>query len=215
VSLLGPTGVNSDGLLSLESPQRLLSGFAGKSMLPTLCAGDLLELRRYRGRSVTRGDVVWFIPPGCSEPVVHRVVKLTGNAAITRGDNAKIEDPWQLAVEAIAAQVVVAHRGAKRHRIHGGWRGAAISRCNRLMCRGAGVAQRMSGVIWRVLSRRWSGVVSRALALEPRVVIFESGGVVVKRLMLGQRPIGQCRNASGSYSIRWPYRLFVQGGKRP
>jgi signal peptidase I len=65
---------------------------SGKSMLPTLAAGDLVLTERSDG--YRPGDVVAFRVKG--KLVIHRVVSGNGVAGYhTLGDNNAAEDPWQ------------------------------------------------------------------------------------------------------------------------
>ncbi len=46
----------------------------GPSMHPTLKLFDLLHVRPYNSREISRGDVIVLTPPGGGSPVAHRVI---------------------------------------------------------------------------------------------------------------------------------------------
>ena len=110
-----------------------LFAHTGPSMNPTLAASDLLEVCPYSGKPPCCGDVILFTPEGFDQPVVHRIVKLSGSGIITRGDNGTADDPWQLKSHEIFGQVIAACRGNNRRRIAGGTMG--LVRAIQLRCR--------------------------------------------------------------------------------
>jgi hypothetical protein len=117
-----------------------LFAHTGPSMNPTLDSSDLLEVRPYRQKHPCRGDVIIFQPEGFDQPVVHRIVKLSGSGIITRGDNGTADDPWQLRPDEVFGQVIAASRRNKRRRIAGGASGmlfASRLRCWKTMYRAA------------------------------------------------------------------------------
>lgn len=61
----------------------------GTSMLPTLEAGDLVVIQGVSFTDLHVGDVIVYNPP-CSatgSSVIHRIVSISGNGVVTRGDN--------------------------------------------------------------------------------------------------------------------------------
>jgi hypothetical protein len=58
---------------------------SGRSMLPTICDGDLLQVEPVEPGEVGRGDIVLFKGEGGFK--AHRVVRKAGNLVVTRGDS--------------------------------------------------------------------------------------------------------------------------------
>ncbi len=101
----------------------LLCGHTGTSMNPTLNATDLLEVKPYGDRMPRSGDVILCTPQGRNQPVVHRIVRVSSNGIITRGDNSSEDDDWKLLPSNIIGRVIAACRGKKRRVIKNGYRG--------------------------------------------------------------------------------------------
>ena len=61
----------------------------GTSMLPTLEGGDLVVIQSATVSQIHVGDIIVYGPPCSSfgESVVHRVVNITADGLITKGDN--------------------------------------------------------------------------------------------------------------------------------
>jgi SynChlorMet cassette protein ScmC len=189
--------------------------YSGPSMNPTLRQGDLMEVLPCGDRSVRAGDVLFIVPPGSSRHVVHRAVSVTSEGIRTRGDNCCQMDPWTLRSSNIAGRVVAAWRGRKRRSIAGARCGEWLARWRRAWRR-----------VWRPVTRRLhpiyralelSGVWRRLLPgdLRPRVIVFGSGKQRHARLMMGQRIIGHLDQATGSWRIHRPFRLFVNQANLP
>ncbi len=79
----------------------------GTSMLPTLEGGDLVVIQNVPLDQIHVGDIVIYGPP-CSalgESVVHRVVGITPQGLITKGDNNQETDQaFHIAVSPITSQ---------------------------------------------------------------------------------------------------------------
>jgi signal peptidase len=79
------------GRLSL---QPALSG----SMRPVFQPGDLVVTQPEPVSSLRQGQVIEFVPPGKTQPYMHRVTRLTQIGAatyiVTKGDANRVADPW-------------------------------------------------------------------------------------------------------------------------
>ena len=67
----------------------------GTSMLPTLEEGDLVVVQSVPFSDLSVGDIIVYDPP-CSATgasVIHRVVGLSGDGVVTKGDNNGYADP--------------------------------------------------------------------------------------------------------------------------
>ncbi len=125
--------------------------YAGSSMSPTLCEGDLLEIVPRGERPVRTGDVILFLPPGGDQPVVHRVVRLTSQGIRTRGDSGTADDPWLLQPADILGQVVAAWRGERRRKI----RGQRVGGCSPMPFAADALSSAASPDCWRPPTTHW------------------------------------------------------------
>jgi len=191
------------------------AAYTGSSMYPTLREPEMVELVPYGNRPVRVGDVVFFLPPGEVNPVVHRVVRATPEGLSTLGDNNTREDAFLLKPERIQGQVVAAWRGQKRRRIPGGWQGRLV--CRRLRWR-LGLFRGSSPLLhplYQALCRR--GWIARLLPapFRPRVVVFQVRGRPHFRLLLGKRIIGRYDDHRNQWLIQRPFHLIVDGRALP
>lgn len=78
-------------ILSTNHPMAAVSS---NSMLPTLTRGDLIFLENTRIDDIKIGDIVGYYNDKNSGFAIHRVVNLTGNFIITKGDaNIVLDNP--------------------------------------------------------------------------------------------------------------------------
>ena len=66
------------------------------SMQPTFSAGDVVLTRPVAVGALREGDVIAFVPPGSTRPLMHRITAIRGGVMTTRGDANGASDPWQL-----------------------------------------------------------------------------------------------------------------------
>lgn len=84
--------------------QTVLSG----SMRPAINPGDLAVTQGVPVGSIRVGDVIAFIPPAESEPVLHRVASLANGVVTTKGDANTVPDPWHVTLSGATAYRLVA-----------------------------------------------------------------------------------------------------------
>jgi len=82
----------------------------GASMLPSLWPGDLLTIHSVQPSKVSRGDVVLFFRE--SRFFVHRVLSVSADRLLTRGDGLPSSDPPVGPNELLGRVVSVARHGA-------------------------------------------------------------------------------------------------------
>lgn len=70
--------------------QPVLSG----SMRPGIQPGDLAVLRPGPVSQLRVGEVIAYLPPGHTLPVMHRVVSIDAGGLVTKGDANNVADPW-------------------------------------------------------------------------------------------------------------------------
>jgi signal peptidase I len=163
-------------LASVSSERESLYAYHGNSMAGTFRPGDYLAIEPVRVADVRHGDVVVYRgqkEAGESEEIVHRVVAITPDGLVTRGDNNPRVDDMPVSQEALLGRVTHVERAGRVHPVWGGrwgllrlralrfWRGArpaiarsgAPGRWGRARCSGAGR---------RYPRRRWPGRRPRA-----------------------------------------------------
>lgn len=182
---------------------------SGNSMYPTLCDGDLLLAVTYSERIPSVGDIIVFKCPREDTLTVHRIMRVTDQGILTRGDNNAGNDPWMLRPDVVEGLVVDAWREGKRIRIISGRKGflsAALKRASRP------VRYRLNSFfqpLYHYLDRR--GIFQGMLLgrLKPKIVIFKGDKGFIRRLVLGKHVVGEFDERRGQWNIRRPFRLFI------
>ena len=75
--------------------QTVLSG----SMRPTAQPGDLAVTEGVPTSSLRVGDVIVFMPPNATVPVLHRIASRDGDVVTTKGDANSVADPWNVTLQ--------------------------------------------------------------------------------------------------------------------
>jgi hypothetical protein len=170
---------------------------------------ELLEVTPYRGRSVRKGDIVVFSPPGQTQKIAHRVVRNDPDGIRTRGDNCFAADDWLLSPDDIIGFVSAVRRRGRRRLILGGMVGSVSSLV--LM---AGVfakwivrpaARRM---YLRLGSPRWfSGILLAAPGT--RCVSFKRISGTELQFLIGRHVVGMRSASDHRWRISPPFRLLL------
>jgi signal peptidase I len=170
--------------------------YTGPSMNPILKAGDLLEVVPYNGRQIRRGDAILFFCPEENRNVVHRVVALGARGIKTMGDNNVYSDPWIVTPEQVVGYVVRAQRGRRWRRIPGGYAGRLA----------AYLVRSVRCALTMLSARRF---------LATRIIAFKRPEGTELQLLLGRRVIGALPPGQSAWTIRRPFRLFVDASSLP
>lgn len=64
------------------------------SMRPGIQPGDVVMVRPVPTDELKVGDVIAYLPPSHTTPVLHRIVSIDSSGLITKGDANNVEDPW-------------------------------------------------------------------------------------------------------------------------
>lgn len=192
-----------------------VAAYVGPSMNPTLREPEMMEILPYGNMAPRVGDVIFFLPPGADQPVVHRIVRVTPEGLSTLGDNNTEEDPYLLPPESLRGRVVAAWRGQNRRKIAGGWQGRLTSRWfrwRRILDHGVSP---LLHPLYQALSC-W-GLIAWLLpaSFRPRVVAFRAHGREQFQLLMGRRLIGRFDDHTNQWQIRRPFHLFVDGRALP
>ena len=199
----------------INSGEIFFCAHIGISMNPTLTKQDLLEIAPYQEIPPKVGDVVLFQTSNSDKYVIHRIINITHEGYITKGDNSDRNDLWTLQKKQIYGRIINAHQGDKCRKIAGG-----------LLGRFAGFSCYMRRkAAWRVVqllrpfykSLCTNGFLHWLIPvrLTPQVATFHSDTHVTHRLLLGKRIIGSFDDSLLQWQIRRPYRLFVDESSLP
>jgi hypothetical protein len=183
--------------------------YIGPSMNPIFKAGDRLQIISYDQGKIRVGDVVVFISPRDGSKVVHRVSSVSSQGIKTRGDNCDQLDQWVLDPKQVLGRVTRAQRRNRRRRIFGGLLG-------RLFAAKVRVIHAMDSRVSCLLRPAYDelarvGIFSRLLPaqMRPRVISFNRDPGIELQLVMGRRVIGRRLPGRTGWSIRRPFRLFV------
>lgn len=181
----------------------------GESMRPLFRPGDRIVFVPCRVEALRRGDVIIFIQPGKKERVVHRVVSTGPDGIRTKGDANPCRDAWGLRQEDIVGRAVSVERECRVIPVAGGLAGRLLNSFIRAFRKSDHLASHVLHPCYRGLAR--SGLFRALLppALRPRVITFERDGAGEMQLVLGGRVIGRRPAGAGAWTIRRPYRIFV------
>ncbi len=189
--------------------------YSGPSMNPTLRAPDLLDVVPYHGEKTAVGDIICFTPAGGDKNVVHRIIRITGSGIQTQGDNNPSADQALVQEEQIIGRVISATRGKHHRKIACGTPGrftrrrmrictSALNRTGKII-RFAKPALVLTRSISHLLPGRW----------KPRIVLFSSRNSRIMRLFFGSVIAGEFNTIRGTWTIRFPFLLLVNGAALP
>ncbi|OPY93000.1 MAG: Peptidase S24-like protein [Syntrophaceae bacterium PtaU1.Bin231] len=181
----------------------------GESMLPLFRPGDRIRFVPCRADVVRPGDVILAVPPGRDERVVHRVVSTGPTGIRTKGDANPYLDAWEFRQEDIIGRAVAVERRGKVMPVAGGPAGRLLAALIRAYRRSDHLASHVLNPCYRGIAR--SGICRGLIppALRPRVITFERDGAREMQLVLGGRIIGRRPAGAVSWTIRRPFRIFL------
>jgi len=181
----------------------------GESMRPLFRPGDRILFDPCRIEELRPGDVILFTPPGKAERVVHRLVSTGPDGIRTRGDANPCSDDWELRKEDIIGRAVAVEREGRETPAAGGLRGRLFAAMVRALRKADHLAAYVLHPCYRGLAQ--IGIFRAVLppALRPRVITFERDGAREMQLVLGRRIIGRRPADTGTWTIRRPFRVFV------
>jgi len=64
------------------------------SMRPGIQPGDVVMVRAVPTDELKVGDVIAYLPPSHTTPVLHRIVSIDSSGLVTKGDANNVSDPW-------------------------------------------------------------------------------------------------------------------------
>jgi hypothetical protein len=187
----------------------------GPSMNPILYDLDLLEIKPYGTSPIRPGDVIFFLPPGGEQPVVHRVLRISPEGIGTRGDNNDQDDPWHITPKDVLGRVVAVWRGQRKRMVAGEGAGrlwGALMRRRRRLLQNTSI---LLGPAYRSLA--CSGIIRSGLSafLKPRLLVFQSGSCTNYQLLVGKRVVGRYNPSGRRWDIKRPFKLCVDESSLP
>lgn len=181
----------------------------GDSMRPFFRPGDRIRFIPCRAQEVRPGDVILFVPSGQTERVVHRVISTGPDGIRTKGDANPHADGWIVRQANLVGRAVEVERCGKRMPAAGGLAGRLLAACIRTARWADHLASYILNPCYRGLAR--CGIFRALLpaSLRPRVITFVRDGEREMQLVLGSRIIGRRPAGAGVWTIRRPFRIFV------
>jgi signal peptidase I len=181
--------------------------YSGLSMNPLLQPGDVLQVVPYEGRKIREGDVVVFPYPRTRMTMVHRVVAVNSSGVITKGDNNSALDDWVLKPSYIVGQVAAIRRAGQIFPVP-----REVPASLYLLKARQWFSQASSRLLQPVYHRlAQSGLFHGYLAawMKPRLLYFPRSEGHEWQLWLGSLLIGRKLPTQSYWTIRRPFRLFV------
>ncbi len=111
----GVTGVTLSELMKAVLEKHIPFRFSayGLSMSPFIRDGDVITIAPVLPYCLRTGDVVAFVNPSCMKLIVHRIIKVSKEGLLLRGDNNSDHDGLISATSIIGRVVQVQHKGRR------------------------------------------------------------------------------------------------------
>ena len=196
-----------------DTPTRLF--YYRLSMTPTFLPGDMLTVRPYGNRRIRRGDVVVFPSPATGDLITHRVVEVSDDGIVTRGDNVQSQlDPWMLRPRDIVGCVTTAERNGRERQVWGGAVGVAYHKIHRRRARIDRARRRLFRVAIQMVNLgRWLSSLHLWVILpasrRPRILAVKRPQGTELLLLMGHTVIGRHVRGGHLWSIRYLCLPFV------
>lgn len=186
---------------------------SGPSMFPTLKSGDGLIISEYTDSTdIKIGDVIVYPHPHKSVDVVHRVIKIKCNCAMTRGDNNNKIDPYIVKFKDITGKVTWYKRGSSEKKMLNGYLGYLRHKYL--------IAQKAIKPTYKKLPKKYYTVLCKIellRSLHPlfnlKVITIIKNGEKQYYLMHKKKTIGEKNANNSKWSIIFPYGLFIDTEK--
>lgn len=183
--------------------------YTGSSMRPTFHGGQLLYVRPM-AQDVAVGDVVVFADTekGC---VVHRVIAVTDEGLITRGDNNRLDDSAPIPPEHVIGRVEMVGAGERLKALPGGRRGLRWVQVRRELHQVERWLRRVIGAPYRALYNipAIHLILTRFLFQHLEVGRFETPVGPVFKFIRGGKVIARWATSQTHPEIERPYDLFI------
>lgn len=189
--------------------------YSGPSMNPTLSEPDLLEVVPVKKSELKIGDVICYFSPDKGINVVHRIIRLTKDGYITKGDNNLHPDTQEITYENILGKVKTAWKPHNAREIISGRAGYIHHITLQMKKRTWYQCMRGVHIIKPVLRICKPVIHQRIYKIAPRVVIFQNRRNNISKLFYKSAVIGEYNLRTGSWSIAFPYNLIIDYSQLP
>ena len=181
--------------------------YRGPSMAPTFRPGQVLYINP-QGRGIAAGDVIVFHHQEGKDHVVHRVIKLTEDGYLTRGDNNLRNDPAPILPGQIVGRVEMAKLGDQIEEVKNGRRGLWQAKYLRKRLLVKRLLRRVLGKPYYWL--KCSGIVAKLWRPELEAIRFETpDGPLVKYIHKG-RTVASGWTDTNRWWFRRPYDFVIR-----
>jgi signal peptidase I len=196
-----------------EAPNRFYHGI---SMLGTFQQGDYLHSKPLSLETLHPGDVILYHGlnwKGEEDEIVHRVMSIEINGAVTKGDNNPFCDNGLVTAEALIGKVTHFERNGLLRRVNNGRSGLVQARLVIIRCQVKRLAWRVArgllGWVYRWLRR--SGLIRRLWqpVLVKVRVLKEDGSFLVKYVYKG-KTVAAWQPEIGWWLCKKPFDLVLE-----
>ncbi len=197
----------------MENIKSKYSICSGPSMFPTLKSGDGLIISKYTNNTEIKiGDIIVYPHPHKSIDVVHRIITIKYNGAITRGDNNNKIDPYIVNFKDITGKVTGYKRGSLEKKMLNGYLGYLRHKYL--------IAQKTVKPICKKIPKKYYALLCKIKLLNSLHPLFNLKVLIVTRngekqyyLMYKNKTIGKKNANNKKWSIIFPYGLFIDTEK--
>jgi hypothetical protein len=202
-----PMRLEFEKTLTLEKNIRF---YLGKSMGGTFHLGDRLVIGPISLTDIRPGDVIVFHDVNHKddmEEVVHRVVRVTGDRLITRGDDNSINDLEPIHFEEVIGKVEAIENGNRKLRVAGGRKGLIMARVRWEFSQFYRWGRKLIGHPYQLL--RLSGIVPKIWKPEISQVYLQTEHGVLIKYLYKQQSIGVWDQSLQRFECRKPFDLVI------
>lgn len=184
--------------------------YRGRSMRGTFRTGDCLTVEPVSFDNIYKGDVVVFCglnESGETKELVHRVMTVSPESLITRGDNNPYIDITVVTPDILVGRVTHVERDGKKRRIHGGYLGLMRARILHAWLH----VRRLIGIVLGIPYRwlRKSDLVSMLWRPVIKKIHFKTDNGPLIKYIYGKRTVARWWPEEGRFECRKPYDLVL------
>lgn len=204
------SGFHQDGLPEIKGDEIV---YQGLSMYPTFIDGDYLIFDR--NTQIQCGDVIVYPEPGGLRYIIHRVIKIQVDLIQTAGDNNHSPDSYLITRRSIIGKVIRMRRLDVTSSVRGGIWGWMYFRYLASVHRRILESIKFVKPVYELLVR--GAILGRLFApyLNIRQVVLIKNGKTEIRLFLNNHYVGIRKGSDKPWSIRAPFRLFIDPDQFP
>ncbi|PWR73213.1 signal peptidase I [Methanospirillum lacunae] len=187
--------------------------YSGMSMYPTFIDGDKVIFDRFS--QIKHGDVIVYPEPGGHRYIIHRVIEIQGEQVQTAGDNNRSPDSYSIDRQSIIGKVIRKRRFDVSSSVRGEIWGRIYFRYRVSIHRRILESITFGKPLYELLVR--GAILGKLFApfLDIRQVVLIKDGKTEIRLFLNNHYVGVRKGVDQPWSIRAPFRIFIDPDKLP